>query len=95
MSTFTGCRELSLSIVVSVVTLPKDVYLIVQDSLSEFMSNAPSDSDGDLPLAIWHYWRDCPRCVRHYVIPLAYGRLVIGSVFPAEVILSIERMSVH
>ena len=54
MSMFTGYGELSLSIVVSVATLPEDVCLIVQDSLMEFMPNAPSDSDGDLSLAIWH-----------------------------------------
>ena len=53
MSMFTGCQKLSLPIVVSVATLPKDVCLIIHDSFSEFMSNAPSDSDGDLPLAIW------------------------------------------
>ena len=52
MSMFTGYGE--LSIVVSVVALPEDARLIIQDSLLEFMSNAPSDSDGDLPLAIWN-----------------------------------------
>ena len=30
--------------------------LIVRDSFLEFMFNAPSDSDGDLPLDIWHFW---------------------------------------
>ena len=48
MSTFTGYGELSLSIVVSVPTLPEDVCLIVQDSLLEFMLNALSDGEGDL-----------------------------------------------
>ena len=52
MFTFTGYRELSLSIVVSVATLPEDACLIVQDSLLEIMSNAPSDLDGGMPLAI-------------------------------------------
>ena len=95
MSKFTGYGELSLSIVVSVVALPENICLVVHDPLLEFMFNALSDSDGDLPLVIWHFWRDCPRCVRHHVMPLAYGRPVIGSGFPSEVILSIERMSVH
>ena len=36
-----------------------------------------------------------PGVLRHHVMPRAYGRPVIGSVFPADVILSIERMSVH
>ena len=47
MSTFIGCGELSLSMVVSVSTLPEDVCLIVHDSLLGFMPNAPSVSDGD------------------------------------------------
>ena len=64
-------------------------------SLLECVCNSPSDSDGDLPLVIWHFLRDFPSCVRHHVIPLAYGRPIVGSVFPAEVIMSIERMSVH
>ena len=92
---FTGYGELSLSIVVSVVTLPEGVCLITYDSLLDFMYNSLSDSDGDLPLVIWHFWRDCPRCVRHHVMPVAYKRPVIGSVFPADVILSIERTFVH
>ena len=41
-----------MSIVVSVATLPENVCLIVRDPLLEFMSNAPSDPDGDLSLAI-------------------------------------------
>ena len=68
---------------------------MTDDSLLERVRNAPSDSNGDMPLVIWNFWRDCPKCVRHHVMPLAYGRPVVGSVFPAEVILSIERMSVH
>ena len=68
---------------------------MAHDSLLECMHNAPSDSDGDLPLVIWRLWGDCPKCVRHHVMPLAYGRPVFGSVFPTEVILSIERVSVH
>ena len=55
MSVFTRCGKLSLSIVVSVDILLEDVCLIAHDSLLEFMSNAPSDSDGGLPLAIWHF----------------------------------------
>ena len=51
MSTFSECRELSLSVVLCRHTTRR--CLIVQDSLLEFMSNAPSDSGGDLPLAIW------------------------------------------
>ena len=54
MSMFTGYGELSLSIVVSVATLPEDARLIVQDSLLGFIPNAPGDSDGDLPLDIWN-----------------------------------------
>ena len=69
MSVFIGCRELSLSIVVSVVELPENVFLMAHDSLLECVRNAPSDSDGDLPLVIWHLWRDFPRCVRHHVLP--------------------------
>ena len=49
--TLSGCRELSLC---CVAAIPEDVCLIMQDSLLEFMSNAPIDSDGDLPQAIWH-----------------------------------------
>ena len=55
MSMFIGYGELLLSIVVSVATLPEDVCLIVRDSLLEFIVNAPSDSGGDLPLAIWPF----------------------------------------
>ena len=68
---------------------------MAHESSLECMRNAPSDSDGDLPLVIWNLWRDFPGCVRHHIMPLAYGRPFIGSVFPAEVILSIERMFVH
>ena len=48
----------SLSIVVSVVALPENVCLVVRDPLLEFMFNALSDSDGDLPLAIQDFMRD-------------------------------------
>ena len=41
-------------------------------------------------------FRGTAPCVfRHHVMPIAYGRLVIGSVFPAEVIMFIEMMFVH
>ena len=49
------CGNLSLPLVVSVVVLPGNVCLIARDSFLEFVSNAPSDSDGDLPLAIWNF----------------------------------------
>ena len=94
MSTFSGCRELSPSIVLC-CSIAQNVFLMAHDSLLECMRNDPSDSDGDLPLVIWHFWRECPSCVRYHVMTLAYGRPVVGSVFPTEVILSIERMSVH
>ena len=54
MFRFTGYGELSLYLVVSVVTLLEDVFWIVQGSLLESVFNAPSDSDGGVPLAIWH-----------------------------------------
>ena len=47
-----------MSIVVSVVALSENVCLIVCDRLLKFMSSAPSDSDGDLPLAIQNFRRD-------------------------------------
>ena len=50
--------DLSLSIIVSVVALPENVCLVVRDPLLEFMFNTPSDSDGDLPLAIQDFMRD-------------------------------------
>ena len=65
MSMLSECRELSLLAVWCCYTTRR--CLIMQDSLSEFMSNAPSDSDGDLPQAIWHFerfsesWLNCPR----------------------------------
>ena len=68
---------------------------MARDSLLERVHNAPSDSDGDLPLVIWNFWGDFPKCVRHHIMPLAYGRPVIGSVLITEVILPIERMFVH
>ena len=52
MSMFSECRELSLSVVLRCHITRR--CLIMQDSLLEFMSNAPSDLDGDLPLVIWH-----------------------------------------
>ena len=36
-----------------------------------------------------------PGVFKHQAMPLAYGRPVIGSVFSAEVILFIEKISVH
>ena len=68
---------------------------MARDSLLECVRNAQSDLDRDLPLVIWYFWRDCPSCVRHHVMPLAYGIPVVRSVFPTEVILSIEKMFVH
>ena len=47
-----------MSIVVSVVILPENVCLVVRDPLLEFMFNALSDSDGDLPLAIQDFMID-------------------------------------
>ena len=101
MSMFTRYRELSLSIVVSAATLLENVCLIVQDSLLEFMPNAASNSDGDLPLAIWNFWEipwtltwlpkiSWTPCYAPWLWKAYYW-----NVFPSEVILSIERISVH
>ena len=37
-------------------SMPENVFLIVCGPLLELMFNAPSDSDGGLPLAIRHFW---------------------------------------
>ena len=50
--------NLSLPLVAGVATLPEDVCLIVHDSLLELMSNAPSESDGDLSLVVQRFLRD-------------------------------------
>ena len=49
---------MSLSIVVSVIALLENVFLIIRDPLLEFMFNALSDSDVNLPLVIQHFLRD-------------------------------------
>ena len=102
MSMFTGYGELSLSIVISVVTLPESVCFITHDSLLEFKSNALVDSDGDLPLDIWHFLRDSlnlyltsPDQLDTMPCPLIMKGLLLEMSFPSEVILSIERIFVH
>ena len=63
----------------------------------------PSDSDVDLPLVIHQFLRNslnldltAPDVLdNHHVMPLDYGKFVIGSVFPFEVILFIEIIFVH
>ena len=51
MSTLSECRELSLSVALCCYTTRR--CSILQDSLLKFLPNASSDSDGDLPLAVW------------------------------------------
>ena len=94
---------MSLPLVIGVPTLLEDVCLIVHDSLLELMSNAPSDSYGDLPLVYSTFLErflgiliGLPQVSDNDTsCPLAYRRFVIGSVFPLEVILFIERVFVH
>ena len=74
--------------------------MVVRDPLLESMFNAPSDSDGDLPLAIQNFLRDSLKTTpdvldNDHAVPLDYERFVIGSVFPFEVIMFLERIFVH
>ena len=52
------CGDLSLPIVASVVAFLENVCLVVHAPLLEFMFNALSDSDGDMPLVIQDFTRD-------------------------------------
>ena len=60
MSTLSGCRELSLSVV---FVLPHYQKMFIWSYMIRCWNSCPippSDSDGDLPLAIWHFW-ETPR----------------------------------
>ena len=78
--------------------------LNVCNPLLGFTFNAPSDSDGDLPLiysALLERFLgiliELPKVSLDNGAPcsLAYRRSVIGGVFPLEMILFIERVFVH
>ena len=85
------------------IVLLGNIFLTVYNHLLEFVFNALSDSDANLPLVIQHFLRDFLNLDltssyvldNGHVVPLDYERFVIKSVFPFEVTLFIERVFVH